>query len=379
MASAAAAKVATSFGLGHHAFGTKVDGNPVARSGATANSVLGCTNLAGLLRRNHVADVSVPGAVTASEVHSVGTTTKRNGVVTVTSRNTISSGSLGTDVRFRGLSSESRTWHDDKGFHNRVTFDLTRLTIGGDPVALSGRQQRFDVPGVGTLTAFDSSTTSKASGASARGLALRLRLDDGTRVQVGSSYSRMLDRVFGPMGGSTWGSQVEAADGSASTGRSAFQVMPCQGTQGVVRENTTAGETLPGVLATSEVTTHVRGVQEPARQRGYTQAEIARARLGDAGFVARGISSQANVQRDSSGLTRNANGTRLLSLSSTATGDVSELLVPGEAVPIAGLGMVTFKDVDLVRNGIEVVALEVVLPDNTVIELGHSTMRIAQN
>jgi len=203
-------------------------------------------------------------------------------------------------------------------------------------------------------------------------------LADGTRVLVGSSFSRMRDKVFGPMAGSTWGSQVEVAGGTVTSGRTAFQPMPCQGTRGVVRENATAGITVDGVVSTSDVATHVWGIQRPTLQRGYTQAQIARATLGTLGITAEGIVSKANVSRDHGTLRRNADGTNLLHLNVGGM-DIRDELTPGMPFDIAGLGTVTFKKVTLINNGIEVVALEVALGDGTVIELGHSSMTIKQH
>jgi hypothetical protein len=208
-------------------------------------------------------------------------------------------------------------------------------------------------------------------------LALKLVLDDGTRLQVGSSFSRMLPRVFGPMSGATWATQVSAASKLVRSGRTGFQVMPCQGTDGVVRENAT-GDVDVNVLTTTDAATHVWGVQRPSVQRGYTQAQVARATLAAVGLKAEGIVSKANVKRDNGVLTRNASGTHLLELT-LGTADIRDTLEPGVAEVIPAVGTVTFKKVNNIRNGIEVVALEVVLLDDTVIELGHSTMRIARN
>ncbi len=378
-AAAAARPVVTNFGMEHHAFGTKVDKNPALASGATANSIIGCTTLAGLVRHNSVAGVNAAPLVTASEVKSRGVTAKQDGVVSVTSRNTITRGSLlGGEVRFRGLSSQSRTWHDSSGLHNRITMDLARLVIEGNPVALSGGMEQFDVAGLGTLTVFQRWTRNTATEASARGVVLRLVLNDGTRVRVGHSYSHMFPRIYGPMSGSTWGSLVKIGGNTVTSGKTAFQVMPCRGTGGNVRENTSAGITLPGVVETDLITTHVRGVQKPRTQRGYTQAQIAEATLGAAGVHLTGIQSKANVTRSDGTLSRNAKGTRLLTLTVGAI-DIRDQLTPGEPFNVPELGTITFKKVTKIPNGIDVVAVEVVLLDNTVIELGHSIMRIKKN
>ena len=377
-AAAAARPVVTNFGMEHHAFGTKVDKNPALASGATANSIIGCTTLAGIVRHNSVAGVNAAPLVTASEIKSRGVTAKQDGVVSVTSRNTITRGSLlGGEVRFRGLSSQSRTWHNSSGLHNRITMDLARLVIGGDPVAVSGGMPPIDVAG-GTLTVFQRWTRNSATEASARGVVLRLVLDDGTRVRVGHSYSHMFPRIYGPMSGSTWGSLVKLGGNTVTSGKTAFQVMPCRGTGGNVRENTTAGITLPGVVETDVITTHVRGVQKPRTQRGYTQAQIAEATLGAAGVTLTGIQSKANVTRSDGTLSRNAKGTRLLTLM-VGGSDIRNQLTPGEPFNVGGLGTITFKKVTKIPNGIDVVAVEVVLLDNTVIELGHSIMRINKN
>jgi hypothetical protein len=282
---------------------------------------------------------------------------------------------LGGEVRFRGLSSQSRTWNDSDGFHNQIRMDLASLRVGGARVNLSGGMQKLDVSGLGTLTVFQRWTRSTNAQASARGVVLRLMLNDGTRVRVGHSYSHMMPRVHGPMSGSTWGSRVEAAGGKATSGRTAFQVMPCPGTNGNVRENTSAGISLPDVVQADAVATHVWGVQRPDVQRGYTQAEIVEATLGAAGVTASGIQSRANVTRSDGTLSRDAKGTRLLSLMVDGV-DVRDDLTPGVPFDVAGLGTVTFKKITPIPNGIDVVAVEVVLLDDTVVELGHSIMRI---
>lgn len=371
--------VPTSFGMEHHAFGTKIDRNRALASGPTANSVIGCTSLAGLHRRNDVAGVDLSPLLTAGEVDSEGQTSQRDGVVSVVSTNTITNGSLlGGDVRFRGLSSQSRTWHDSSGFHNRVTMDLARLVVDGNRVDLTSGQQTINVAG-GELTVFQRSSRMQARDASAHGVVLRLVLANGTRVQVGSSYSHMTARVFGPMSGSTWGSQVQGAGGAVRSGRTAFQTMPCPGTRGLVRENTTNGITLPDVMETDAIASHVWGVQTPDLQHGYTQAEIANAQLETLDIALSGIASQANVKRDDGTLTRDARGTRLLEFS-VAGVDYRDQLTPGVAFAIPGIDTsITYRKVTPIMNGIEVVAVEIVLADETVIELGHSSMVIKRH
>ena len=365
----------TGFGLGAHAYGTKIDRNPVLASGPTANSIIGCTTRAGLDRHNYAASVDSAPLLKANEVKSYNFTRQSNGVVSVTSRNTITRGSLmGGDVRFHGLSSQSKTWHDTTGFHNKVTMHLAGLSIGGEPVNLTGNTQTIPV-GAAKLTVFQRNAQKSATQASARGIVLELVLADGTRVWVGYSHSVMRARVFGPLGGSTWGTRVDVG-GTVKSGKTAFQVMPCQGTGGEIVANPTADVTVPDILSAQGVATHKWGIQKPLLQKGYTQAEIADAQvLGATGLVLKGIVSRANVTRDNGTLTRNAKGTRLLS-ATLAGQPIRGLLTPGEPVNLLGFGTVTFKKVTKINNGIDVVAVDVVLLDNTHIELGHSIMKI---
>jgi hypothetical protein len=257
-------------------------------------------------------------------------------------------------------------------------MDLARLVVNGNRVDLTSGQQTINVAG-GRLTVFQRDSRMQARDASAHGVVLRLVLANGTRVQVGSSYSSMTARVFGPMSGATWGSQVQVANGAVRSGRTAFQPMPCPGTRGNVHENTTNGITVPDVVETDAIATHVWGVQRPDLQHGYTQAEIANARLDTLGISLSGIASKANVKRDSGTLTRDAKGTHLLDFS-VAGVDYRDELTPGVAFAIPGLDTsITYKKVNLIRNGIEVVAVEIVLADDTVIELGHSSMLIKRH
>jgi hypothetical protein len=60
--------------------------------------------------------------------------------------------------------------------------------------------------------------------------------------------------------------------------------------------------------------------------------------------------------------------------------DYRDELTPGVAFAIPGLDTsITYRKVDPIRNGIEVVAVEIVLADDTVIELGHSSMVIKRH
>ena len=396
-AAQAAKTVKTTIGMEAHSFGTRVDKNPAVASGPTANSIIACTTLAGLTRSNNIAGVDVDPAVTANEVKSRNTTRKDGGTVTVTSRNTITSGSLlGGAVRFRGLSSESRTWRNASGFHNRVTMDLARLVVDGNPVVLTGGMQTVPVSnGLATLTVFQRVTRNSGRDASARGVVLKLEVltgtDTGARVRVGSSYSHMYAGVRGPMSGSTWGTFVKLGN-AVRSGRTAFQVMPCPGTRGVVRENPTVDMTPVDNISATGIATQTFGVQGPTVQRGYTRAEIADATIGAAPapiLALSGIVSKANVKRDNGTLTRNAKGTALATITLAGI-DIRDRLQPNQPLDLSTLpgglldGTITFKKVTKVKNGIDVIAVLIVLngvgadPD-TRIELGHSIMKIKKS
>jgi hypothetical protein len=148
-----------------------------------------------------------------------------------------------------------------------------------------------------------------------------------------------------------------------------------------VRFNPSVDVTLPGIVNADGLATHVWGVQGRLVQRGYTQAEVANAVLGATAtptLTITGVESKANVRRDGDGLTRNAKGTHVIDIKLAGV-SIKDQLIAGESVDFAGLGAITFKKVNLVKNGIEVVALEIKLLDNTTIELGHSIMKIKQN
>lgn len=376
--------VVTNFAFKHTAFGSQVKGNAAVGSGRTAYSFLPCTRKAGVSDRNEITSAGDGTAVNLGVVKSYGFTARKDGVVEVVSRNSISRGALAERaVTFTGLTARARTFHNRSGFHTKALSKLTSLTVAGIPVEVTGRQQRIDVPGVGTLTVNQKSRSVRTNSAQVAVNVLKLVADDGTVTRVGHAFSRMDGMVTGGLfRGGAWASQAFVND-VASSGKTARQPIPCPGTRGKVRTNSTAMVGIPGVGSLSNAESSARGEQRVNSAGGFTRSRIESARFAGGELRLRGIVARANVKRQADGdLVRNAKGTKIARI--VLNGEEQTIPARGERLDLPGVGFLTVGNVDRVRNGIEVIGVRLVLfqrngQPRTEVELAHAILRISRS
>lgn len=378
---APAAKVKTEFAMKATGYGTRVQGGAIpVQSGTTAYQTIGCTNKAGLSRRNDVAAVTLPGLGQVDGVRTrVNTfTNKKLGKTTVVSQHDVARVKLGPLV-LRGVSSKATVWHDKDGFHKKVETSLLSVRADGQSFPVPTPNVPITIPGLATIYLGDQNGYANAQGAYAAGNAIKVVLQPSdTVVRIAHSAAKMNRGVkVGRFRGQAHGTQVDALDANIKSGPLPLSYMPCQGTNGKIREKSVAGVDLAGQLVVGAIRNRQMGKQNNNKATGWTESTIAGIKLGPLEINA--IKARANVTRLRNGtVKRNANGTTLGSI--TVSGQEFALPDPGTAIEIPGVPLLAIYPnvVEKTKLGIKVTALRITLLDGTgaTIDLGNARMEI---
>jgi hypothetical protein len=379
--SIALAAAPTDYSLTATGYGTKVSGgNLSVNSGRTAYSHIGCTRSAGLNRANHVAGVRLERLADAEAVRSRSWTTSGGGVVAANSSSSIARVTVG-NVRINTIKASTRSWHDSAGFHARATTSVAGVVAAGVDLGVPTAGNPIVVPGVVRVALGGKQQRDDAVSASAKAISLRITvLATDTKIIAGYASSRIDGNVTGGIfSGHANGSQVRILGRTATSGKTSLQPIPCAGTRGEVRSNTTASVNALGATVRG-LESSVYGVQQGSVARGYTRAKVVKATLFQRIRVS-GVVARANV-------TLQADGTHVRTANGTKVGGVfldgQRLRIGADnLVKIANLALVRVKVVDKSRNGIDVVAVRIKLlagPNaGSVIDLAHAKLSIGRS
>lgn len=377
----AAALTPTAFALQGSGFGSKVLGGDVpAGSDTTAFQALGCDNKAGRVRRNHEAEVTVPGLGVASGVVTTLRTTKRNGVVASTSTQRIASIVLAESgvgsLSIEALRSEARAYHDARGFGSTATTDIGRLVFrpaGSEPqvLPLPSVGEPVVVPGLAEIELGKHKRTKSRDGASARATGLNIHVvPTGTTATIGVARAKIGGGVRGLLfRGNSAGVRADGLDGTFSKGRTPLTVMPCQGTHGKVTGKSIAGLDLTDQIEVGALNSGQMARQTGRNARAWERGSVASIDLNDGQLVVQGIVGKANAYKRGARSTYNARGTSVGTV--TFDGEVQQFPDTG-VLEIPGVARLEPKVVKRTRRGISVVGLRVTLLDGSLatIDLG---------
>ena len=392
----AARAVPTSFALETFGYGSRVRGGQVpAGSGSTAYQVIGCTNNAGVSRENHEAQEALPGIGTASQVATrTWTTTNDSGVVTSHSRSTIArivlaDSPLGS-LEINGIKSVSKAWHDAAGFHADTSSAIGSITLtppGGEPQeqALPTPDQPLDIPGLVTITVGNPRKAVDANGAVARNEVIRIdSAASGSKARIGHTYAEISGGIkHGIFGGFSSGSRINAADGSVTSGRTPYQPLPCQGTDGQVQTRSIAGANLGDQVVVGAENAKQMAKQTADKAWGYEQGSVASIDIGGGQLHVDGIIGRVNVLRQGgsfNAVSADIKGTTV----GTITANGQEYSFPDtDALKIPGVAVLRRNITDPIRGGLQVTALRITLLEGsqagTVINLGQAKLRILKS
>lgn len=364
-------------GFSGNAFGSQFkSAGDIASSGKTAYVVIGCTRKVPITHANSSLAVDIPGVGHVGAVETQALTREDAGGLAAITRSSADDASLieGT-IAVSKITTEARAAKDGNTYSAVTDFAIASLSIGGEPIELTGEEQVIPVAGVGTLTIGRSTTRELENSSFASITALTLQLDDGSVVRIGHSEAAIGKAVNATFSGGAYGSTVKAANGTVTSGKTANQPMPCRGTHGNDRVNFVVSANLPGLGAAQEVRSTVNASQNPLPE-AHAMNEIEQVDIGAGLLILEGIAASVNVFEDGDGnVTFNTKGTELGSI--TLSGESVPVPAPGESVDLAGVGTLYFFEVtELGDRGARVVAVRLVLLNDTEVVLSSATAKI---
>lgn len=389
---AAAAPEPTNFGLHAMGYGTAIKGGDIPlASGATGFAHITCTTLAGLNRANGVANVALPGLGTIDTLTTRVATVKKGNRVTAVSHHalagiTLVETALGS-LSLGAVESTAKVWHDASGFHSETDVKVAGIVLtppGGDPqvIAIPTPGTPVEIPGLLRITLGEKKVTKRPGFifARAQGLLVEI-LPTKTKVKIALSRSRMtqdvVNSIMSGYAAGLKGKVLNVGDDTILTlGRTPTRPLPCEGTGGEVKQTRTVGVDIPGAIDVGAAQAKVYGVQWGRRNaKAWTEASIAHVDLGAGSLVIDGIKARATVIRKRGELIRHTRGSSFL----TITADGEPQTIPDTGVlEIPGVLKIEQNVTEMVRGGIQVIALQITLLDGTgaVIDLGVARTQV---
>jgi hypothetical protein len=324
-----------------HAFGTSVNVAGTVLSGPSAAVNMGCTTSASEFHENDVAGVDLAGMVVVGAV----TDTTSSSFHTATSTSDIGSVDLAAGtVHADAVTSSAAVQFKGGGFTETGDSNILNLVVNGTPVAANQPPNtQIAIPELGTLTINEQVSQSDSTTASMTVRALHLRvtapsnpagLAVGTNIIIASSRAGLVRSPGGLLDGHAYGSKVSVAD-TVESGRTAYLVMPCQGTGGSTLTNSTVGVNLAGELTTGTVSSTVAGVVDSASASGEVTNSVASVNL--AGVVTADL-VKADVLADNSSGTPFTDASTFSNLSVAGMPLITDQVPPNTSVPIPMVG-----------------------------------------
>lgn len=388
-ASATAATTRTPYLLGASGFGSQVVGGQIpVGSSTTGKALIGCTNKAGISRKDATASVALPGGFgSLSGVRSHAYTVKKGNRVSSWATHDIAKvvlaqSSLG-ELDLTAVHSEAHAWHDAKGYHSssKATLGGISFTVGGNtqtfPIPSPGQSQ--SIPGLGSLSLGGPHDTHGAHQANSQISGIQLHIDSSnTTVTLAHAQARISDRTLnGIFHGTASGIQAKALQNYVGIDPEPALHMPCQGTGGKVFKKAPASVPLSQAgLDVTGLQAQNRGRQTATGAKGFELGSISHVDLGGQ-LVVDALVGKVNVawNKTTHKYTVNSKGTKAGSI--TAGGKSYSLpALDGLSIP----GLATFKTDVFHRSprGGSVTALQIKLLDGSgaVINLGNAALRI---
>ncbi len=271
------AQAAPRIGHGAVAYGTSVQLSSVFTSGPTALATLGCTNRAGV---DHVNSAASGGLLAAGTVGAINDEVSTTSSGTTATSNVQSIGLFSNLITADAATATATTTTNGAGFTNSGGTTVANLVINGTPVTLPAPNTVIPLTGLGTLTVNEQIARVTGDAASMIVNALHLHIDVtnafgfpvGTDLVVGHARSALDKNPNRLLDGRAYGTQIVGI--GAASGKTALVHLPCQGTGGEVRTNTTAGTVIPNVISTGTETSTATGTTSKSAASGATSATI---------------------------------------------------------------------------------------------------------
>jgi hypothetical protein len=352
---------------GGSAYGSTVALGSLVRSGRTA-AVPMCTTQSGVIRSDKSANLTrsglgVIGAVTTrvSSRHP-GTTME-----SVTTTHTAASSLLAGLIKGSAISTSASAAHIGDHYTLTASTTLDDFTVGGVPVPEHPTQdQTVAIPGIGRIV-FNHQSTSTRFGTRAiavTGVRLTLTAGNTAGLPAGSiTIGHATAALHGPTHhrayGSAFGTTLHQG-GTTSSGHTAPVYLPCGGSAGAMRSNTSAGVNVPSALHTGTVASTATSTDSASLTTATTRSRVSGVNLLGGVVTAGAVIARAHASRGSGGLSRSSYGTEFADLRINGTDEPAN--VPANTTrTIPGVGTLYLNRVINTPTGVHVYALELVL------------------
>lgn len=345
-----------------------------AISDSTAQVVLGCTSETGLDRVNTVVSVNSPPRIVGGAMVTTAQTSATAGAVsTRTTARTTSVNLLNGVVTAEVARAVSTATHAGTGFElSGAGTSFENLVIQGRPPqsVTPGPNTEVELFGFGRAILNEQTSTVLATSAVLSVNAIHvfitvpndLAIPVGTEIVVSHAKSGLAGPIPAVLGGQAYGTSVDVGE-TVDSGPSAHRVLPCQGTDGADRINSTTGVVIPDIATSASVTNTVRGTVDATSTRGRTESVTGAVDLLRGVVDATGVVAAANASTGVGGPTFTDDGSSFATLVVRGQPTIVATVPANTTVTLPGIGRLHLRRVIRSPNGIEVRMIQLVVTD----------------
>lgn len=275
---------------------------------------------------------------------------------------------LGGLITANALTSVSSSTNDSGEYDTSAQgTTFAGLRVLGLPVLLGpAPNTRIDLPGVGYVILNEQTSRVTGSSAALRVSALRavvteanlLGFDIGTTVIVAQAYSALSAPTGGFLGGFAYGTAAKV--GAILESSPSFRVnLPCQGTNGVLRERNGAGVAVPGLVTSGTIRNTTVGSTTATTATAASTSTVDTVSLLDGLVEATAVRSVATAERANGTTTVSDEGSTFATITVAGEPLVVADIEPNTVIQLVGIGTLTLRKTITTGTSIEVRAIEI--------------------
>jgi hypothetical protein len=357
--------------FGGSAYGTHAFVGNTVLSGRTAFVTLGdCSTKIGAHVTNSAGSVNVPPLFTTGAINTAAMTSSN---MSQSSAHVHQLSGLAGLITADNITAASSTTDQNGTLHVSASgSSFTNLVVAGDKIqGTPTPNTKIDLSGLGYVILNEEITTTKGSTAKLVVNMIHvfvtednaLKIPKGAQIIVADATSEIEIAENAALDGFAYGTAAHVAH-TILSGPSALEVMPCLGTNGAVRQNTTTGVNVPKILNTGTVKDTVQGSISASSSTGETTSTVNGSNLVSALLTAKVIKADANAATASGDkFTFDDTGSSFLGLKVAGHPEIHDNVAPNTKVKIAGLGTLWLHRVIKTDSYIEVRMVELVVSE----------------
>jgi len=357
--------------FGGSAYGTKAFVGNKVLSGKTSFVTLGdCSTKVGAHVTNTAGSVNVPPLFTTGAINTSATTSTN---MSQSSSHVQQLDSLSGLITADNIVAASSTSDSNGTLQvSAAGSSFTNLVVAGQKIqGTPDPNTKVDLPGLGYVILNEERSTIKSPMAKLVVNMIHVfvtetnafKIPKGAQIIIADATSKIEIAENAALDGFAYGTKAKLTH-TILSGPSALEIMPCLGTDGEVRQNTTAGVNVPKILKTGTVKDTVQGTISSGSTTGETTSTVNGSSLVSALLTAKVIKADSNAATtDSDKFTFNDTGSKFVGLKVSGHPEINDNVAPNTKVRIAGLGTLWLHRVIKTDNYIEVRMVELVVSE----------------